>query len=55
VGYFGGAYEVTGNDVKKYYREAPRSEAERAPSAGRLFYATRMDYNIFLRQAQDIA
>jgi len=24
----GGAYEVTGTNIKKYYREAPRSEAE---------------------------
>ena len=31
-GTLGGLYEMSGSQVKKYYREAPRSEAERAPS-----------------------
>jgi len=30
--FMGGLYEMSGSQVKKYYREAPRSEAERAPS-----------------------
>jgi len=30
--FMGGAYEVTGTNIKKYYREAPRSEAEWALS-----------------------